>query len=252
MNDIQDLARLSAALDGELDAAGQAEAERIAAADPAMAAAAARLVAIRDAVRRAAQGERAPARLTAAIDAMGPAAAQRAGWREMPRALAASLLVVGFLGGAGAALLARGSAPASADDALAAGYLRAALAGGGIDIASSDRHVVKPWLATRAPLGTAAIDLSAQGFKLVGGRVDIVAFQPAPTLVYAVREHVIALTELPPEGAPAAVRAESLRGLNVAAWSDGARGYRAVSDIARADLFAFVAAFQAGVAKEAE
>ncbi len=251
MNDTQHLARLTAALDGELDAAGQAEAERAIAAHPAMAAAGARLAAVRDAVGKAAQVERAPPRLVAAVAAMAPAP-ERARWRDMPRALAASLLIVGFLGGAGTMLLGRSGGPPSTDEALAAGYLRAALGGGGIDIASSDRHVVKPWLAARAPLGTAAVDLADQGFKLLGGRVDIVAYQPAPTLVYAVREHVVALTQLPADGGGAAVRIASLRGLNFAAWSDGARAYRAVSDISQPDLLAFVKAFQAAAAKEAE
>ena len=166
-------------------------------------------------------------------------------------ALAASLAALGLIVGIGVGRLAPAGAP-GADDALAASYLRAALSGGGIDIASSDRHTVKPWLATRAPLGTAAVDLAEAGFALVGGRVDIVDFQPAPTLVYAHGEHRIALTELPLGGAPAEPAFTLVRGLNEASWGDSARAYRAVSDIARPELEAFVKAFRAGVAKETE
>ncbi len=74
------------------------------------------------------------------------------------RALAASLLLgaIGYGGG----LLPTGNAPPQApprdERALASAFMRAQISGQSVDIASSDRHVVKPWLAGRAPLATAA------------------------------------------------------------------------------------------------
>jgi anti-sigma factor RsiW len=247
---------LNAALDGETDALSAARTEREVAADPALQAASARLAAVRQAVRGAAD-ERAPASLVAAIAAMAPKGEtiplpKRRTWSLPPMAMAASL-VAAFAIGAGVTQLAHAPANGGVDDALAASYLRSQLAGGGIDIASSDRHTVKPWLATRAPLGSAAVDLADVGFKLVGGRVDIVAFQPVPTLVYAHGEHAIALTELPLDAAGAdAPGLATVRGLGVASWRDSARAYRAVSDIDTPELVEFVKDFKAAVAKAAE
>ena len=240
------IVRLGAALDGELPALEQAEVES----DASLGVAATRLAAVRDAVRSAAAQERAPDRLVSAIAALAEAPARRA-FSAVPMGLAASLVALGLVAGIGFGRLGPSATP-SADDSLAASFLRASLIGGGIDIASSDRHTVKPWLATRAPLGTTAVDLADAGFALVGGRIDVVAFQPVPTLVYAHGEHRIALTELPLDGAPEQPAFSLVRGLNEASWRDGARGYRALSDIARPDLAAFVKAFRLGVAKEAE
>ena len=244
----REIVRLNAALDGELPVMEQADVE----ADGSLSAAAGRLAAVRQAVGSAAAHERAPDRLVRAIAALAaaPAPARRR-FAAAPMALAASLVALGLVAGIGLGRLGTAGTP-SADDTLAASYLRASLSGGGIDIASSDRHTVKPWLATRAPLGTAAIDLADAGFALVGGRVDVVAFQPVPTLVYAHGEHRIALTELPLDGVPAEPAFTLARGLNEASWRDNARSYRAVSDIARPELEAFAKAFRAGVAKEAE
>ena len=245
---------LNAALDGETDAITAARTEREVAADPALQAAAARLAAVRQATRSAA-GERAPASLVAAIAAMAPKAEappKRRTWSAPPLAMAAALIAGGFVIGANVSQFARPTA-IGVDDALASSYLRSQLAGGGIDIASSDRHTVKPWLATRAPLGSAAVDLADVGYKLVGGRVDIVAFQPVPTLVYAHGEHSIALTELPLDAArPDAAELATVRGLGVASWRDSARAYRAVSDIDTPELVEFVKDFKAAVAKAAE
>ena len=122
-----------------------------------------------------------------------PAARPAARWRALGPALAASLALVAALGGymAGRA----GDDPELAD--LVAGYQRAALAGQPIDVASSDRHTVKPWLATRAPIGARVVDLAAEGFPLLGGRIDVVEGRPVPTLVYRRREHLISVSELP-------------------------------------------------------
>ena len=78
-------------------------------------------------------------------------------------------------------------------------HRRALLAREAIDIASSDRHTVKPWFDARLAVSPPVVDLAAQGFALVGGRADVVEGLPAPTLVYRLREHLISLTALPAE-----------------------------------------------------
>ncbi len=147
------------------------------------------------------------------------------------------MALVAALGGYGAGRA--GGDPEVA--ALVAGYQRAALSGQPIDVASSDRHTVKPWLAARTPLGVQAPDLADDGFPLVGGRIDIVDARPVPTLVYRKREHLISVSELPlssAEGGPT-----TLQGFHILRWRDRERAYVAISDLDVSDLQTFAANF---------
>ena len=253
--------RLQAALDGELDAAGMLAFERACADDPALAAEFARLMTLEDALRRAAPIEPAPELLRARMAALGaPASAQRRATRFFsapPRALAASLLL-GLALGYGGGLLRTENAPPQEqppqdERALASAFMRSQISGQSVDIAASDRHVVKPWLAGRAPLATAAVDLAAAGFPLAGGRVEALDGRIVPTLVYRRREHRIEVSELPLAGKASDIVTKSgFDGYHIARWSDSDRNYVAVSDLPESELADFVALFRAAVGAERE
>ena len=161
-------------------------------------------------------------------------------------ALAASIAAAAFALGAGVMTLRTPSASNAVAAGLVSDFARAEIAGQPFDVASSDRHTVKPWLAAHATVSAQIADLAEQGFTLEGGRIAIVDRIPAPTLVYRRREHLIAVTELPL--AIADVRAggaiETIDGYHVARWSDPDLSYVAVSDIDEKDLAAFVEAFR--------
>src|SRR5690348_16255919 len=72
--------------------------------------------------------------------------------------------------------------PFSSD--IAAAHLRSVASEHLIDVESTDRHTVKPWLATHADLSPPVADFSKQGFKLIGGRVDFLEGQRAAVTVY--------------------------------------------------------------------
>jgi anti-sigma factor RsiW len=250
---------LHAALDGELDAAGMMDIEARLAADPALAAEYARLVALRDAIRTRAPRERAPDALRARIIAMAQAPAEakpappRRVWRLDARAMSlAASLALGIVVGAGAYGL---LAPPPADDvqsAIVAGFIRGRLSGQSVDVATSDRHTVKPWFAGKVAGATTVVDLKADGFPLVGGRIDVVGKTPVPTLVYQRREHQIALSELPGAGAPGEPRRQTRDGYSLLEWEDGGHRYAAISDLPPAELDAFAAAFRRAAAAERE
>jgi len=238
------LLRLNAALDDELDAAHRIELERELASDPQLRASLRRLSAVSEAARRQARREPAPPALRAAVAALGrPKAAARRAYSPLAAALAAGVII----GAAAQMLLVASRAPDPVATALAADFARAELSDRPYDIASSDRHVVKPWLATRAPLGVEAVDLADKGYPLAGGRIAVVGATPVPTLVYQRREHWIAVAELPLSlaGAAANSREQTLEGFRLVRWADRERGYVAVSDIDADELAAFVVAFRA-------
>ncbi len=230
-------------LDGELDpantiAVGQ-EIER----NPRLANELASASALQQALRTHFPLEPVPAALHARIDAAtGQSRRKRPGWA----ALAASVLVAISLSSASTFLLLR--APAG-DHVLAEvvdSHMRSLIATAPIDVASSERHVVKPWFNGRIPQAPRVIDLKAEEFPLVGARVDVIAKTPVPTLVYRRRLHTISLVALSAAGAtqhgPSA-RTDS--GYNMVSWVDGEIRYVATSDLNAAELNTFAKLFRA-------
>jgi anti-sigma factor RsiW len=255
------LLKLNAALDGELDAMGSLEFERELRDDAALAAEYRRLTTLRDAVRRHAPREAAPQALAdriAALTASAPAAAaptatvvpfRRRAWLDgRALAMAASFAVLGFAVGAGLTSLRMPAGSGDVAQHLVSDFARAEIAGQPFDVASSDRHTVKPWLANRTTVSGTIVDLAPDGFPLVGGRVTIVDRVPTPTLVYRHNEHVVALTELPLDAklARGTGGIETIDGYHVARWSDPNLNYVAVSDMDEKALGEFIEAFRRG------
>jgi anti-sigma factor RsiW len=87
------------------------------------------------------------------------------------------------------------------------------------------------------------VDLAAQGFVLLGGRVDVVGHDPVATIVYKHAAHTVSLTTLPPGQS---VSGQTIAGYNVRSWSDAQFTYIAVSDLASTDLATFERAFSGG------
>ncbi|WP_026606061.1 anti-sigma factor family protein [Methylocapsa acidiphila] len=246
---------LHAAIDGELDAAGMLEVESRLAENAALAREYAALRGLRSLVGREIGKPVAPPALRRRIEAMaassGAAASQPApSWR----ALAASALIAAGLASSSTylALALRpagqetGVANASLADVLLAGHKRGLLSGQPVDVASSDRHMVKPWFAARFALAPQVADLGAEGFPLAGGRIDVVDGAPAATLVYRRKEHFISLTELPAHG-PAPESPQTVAGYHILAWRDGAVDFWAVSDVDPTELAHFRQALEAAL-----
>jgi anti-sigma factor RsiW len=258
-----DMLLLNAALDGELDAGGMIEIEAKLAADPALKAEYGRLVALRDAIKMRASRPSAPDPLRARVITMTQAPAQAARptaprrarlWYAPYRLLAASLMV-GILLGAGA--VERFTSPPrddSVERAIVAGFVRGRLSGQPVDVVTSDRHTVKPWLAGKIAGATTVVDLKADGFPLVGGRVDVVGETPVATLVYQRREHQIALSEMPASVAGGSIepRVQTRDGFSLLQWTEGGRLFAAVSDLPPAELDTFGADFRRAAAAERE
>jgi anti-sigma factor RsiW len=238
---------LNAYIDGELDPAHALEFERQLAENPALADERGRIEALRSAVRErlprttASPGLRR--RVTALAQPRPFVASRRTGWA----ALAASVAIA-FASGSIATLLALGPGGGPLPELLVASHMRALMAAQTVDVASSDRHTVKPWFNGKLPGSPRVVNLAAQGFPLVGGRIDVIGLTPAPTLVYRARLHVISVTALPlADRGNAPLR--PINGYNIVEWSDGPVAYWAVSDLAAPELESFAKAFRAGDAE---
>jgi anti-sigma factor RsiW len=105
------------------------------------------------------------------------------------------------------------------------------------DIPSSDTHNVKPWFADKLDYSPPARDLSAQGFPLIGGRMDYLENRPVAALVYRRNQHLINLFVWPTEqnGTIPETRS-SVRGYNLIHWTQGGMTYWLISDLEPAQL----------------
>ena len=163
-------------------------------------------------------------------------------WRW--RAVAASLSVAAALAWALVAIPKGPSQDELVSREVVSAHVRSLMAEHLTDVASSDRHTVKPWFNGRIADAPRVVDLADQGFPLVGGRVDVLGRAPVATLVYRHRQHLISLSAVP-GGQTIAATPKEIAGYNILSWSENGTVYNAVSDLAAPDLETFAKAFRA-------
>ncbi|GAC1557187.1 MAG: anti-sigma factor [Beijerinckiaceae bacterium] len=232
---------LNAYIDGELDPMRALAFERRLAETPELDLRHRSILNLRDSLRGTIVNDQPSAELRARIARIGRAgrAAPSASWR----ALAASLVVgIGLGAVATWRALDHGTAPGVANY-IVANHIRSLLAAQPIDVASSDRHTVKPWFASKVAQSPDVFDLSADGFALVGGRVDVIDREPVATIVYRRAQHLVSVTVL--DKAQGMPRDTVMSGYRTRQWSEGGLTYVAVSDLPDADLTAFERSFRA-------
>jgi len=144
------------------------------------------------------------------------------------------------------------NAEAELSRAILSSHIRSTLSQQPFDVASSDRHTVKPWFHGKLNFAPPVIDLAEQGFDLQGGRLDFVDGRTVPVIVYGRRKHLINLYVWPSPGqANRAPSQSKLNGYNLVQWQQDGMRLWIISDLAAGELAEFVLQFTSQLAREA-
>jgi anti-sigma factor RsiW len=123
-------------------------------------------------------------------------------------------------------------------ESLTSSHVRALMSGHSIDIASTDRHTVKPWFAGKLDFTPPVVDLGADGFTLAGGRVDHIGGRAVAVLVYERRKHLIDVY-IAPADAGVTLHDRAHAGFHLVDFTEGGNHCIAVSDLASNELEEF-------------
>lgn len=127
---------------------------------------------------------------------------------------------------------------------LVASHIRSLMVNHLTDVASTDRHTVKPWFNGKIDYAPPVVDLKAEGFPLIGGRLDYLDGRAVTVLVYGRALHRINLFVWPlKESAharnPVPLRSSTQEGYHIEYWTEGDLQYAAVSDLNSTELTTF-------------
>jgi len=237
---------LHALIDGELDASHAREVEAHVASCARCAAALAAYRELRQAMPTDKLRYAAPDSLRASVDRAVPAPAAQPSRRSLLKGFAfGSMATAAAAAGVTFVIVGRDRDRNILSDAVSA-HLRSLQAEHLIDVASSDQHTVKPWFNGRIDLAPPVIDLTAQGFTLIGGRLDYIDGKPVAAIVYRRRVHVINLFVMQGLGsALPAPKLQVMQGFNILRWTDQGLNLMAVSDLDQEEFKEFQAKFEA-------
>jgi len=260
MNTSTDLLQLNAFIDGELDLNSQLEFEARLRSDAALRTQADRLRQLRTALREGAEYHAAPAALrqrlaqslTPPLSAPVPrpragaaTAVQRwLGWRPMVASLATFLAVASVLAVALNLAWMRSSQIDRVQDDVIASHVRSTLGQRLVDVASSDRHTVKPWLSSKLDFSPPVTELQLPGSVFLGGRVDYVDGRQVAALAYRQGQHVVNAYLWPSDATDRSVVFSSERGFQIAHWTRGGMNHWVISDLGRDEFSAVVQALE--------
>ena len=229
-------------LDGELDAMGAANFEKHLEDCPDCKRVLAAEESLRSALQNASLYERAPESLRQnllgaareKVAAIRPVRSSGFSWQWL--AAAAVLLIALTIGWR---QWQRSQVPSSMQlvaSSLVDAHLRSLQPGHLTDVESTDQHTVKPWFDGRLDFAPPVRDFSADGFPLLGGRLDVVQGRTAAALVYGRRKHIInVFVEKTPSG-EAWNGFGNMQGYHWLAWQKDGFSFFAVSDVSAPDL----------------
>ena len=231
---------LHALIDGELDAGHAREVENHVASCPRCAAA---LNDYREMSKMISEGGaryKAPLELRRRIEQALPQPRQLPNRRSVLRGFAMGSAVSAIAATGLVAIVLRNDDMERIQSEVVSAHLRSLQAGHLTDVISTDQHTVKPWFNGKLDVSPPVIDLTAQGFTLIGGRLDYVDARAIGAVVYRRRQHVINLFVAQTASTERrAAKIETIQGFNIRHCRDRGLNYWAVSDLAKDELAEF-------------
>ena len=180
------------------------------------------------------------ARVRAAADVGRKETRSRTSAKWQPWAMAAGIAALIVLTVVTVKSVGRSSTQLLAQEVVSS-HIRSLMADHLTDVRSSDQHTVKPWFSGKLDFAPVVKDLAAEGFPLIGGRLDYVDNQPVAALLYKRRQHTISLFLWPAKASDSGPETHVIRGYNAISWTRSHMTYWAVSDLNASELSQFVA-----------
>ncbi len=260
-----DTGQLNAFVDGELELSRQLEFEQRLKQDDTVRARVDGLRQLREDIRTAADYHTVPVALRQRLSAMlsvsssepralvgtstgvssgGPsgAAPLRRRWDWRPGVLLPSLVTAMVL--AVSLLWWRAERETRLMEEVVASHVRSTLGQHLVDVASSDRHTVKPWLSSKLDFSPPVHDLHRPGSTVLGARVDYLDGRPVAALAYLQGPHVVNVFVWPTEAADSVAQLASRKGFQLAHWSRRGMTHWVISDVNAEEFASLVRALQ--------
>lgn len=173
------------------------------------------------------------------------APSKRIAWAML--AVAASLLLAGIFVDRLAHFGSRRSAQELVAQEVLDSHLRSLMPGHLTDVQSTDQHTVKPWFNGKLDFSPPVTDFAAQGFPLIGGRLDSIDGRTVAVMVYQRRQHLINVYVWPSAGSPdTPVGTATRQGFHILHWTRAGVNWWVASDVNEAELDGFADLLRAG------
>ncbi len=239
---------LAAYVDGELDTVRMLEMEGHLPACPACTRAVRELQQLQQSLRQESLYHPAPAALRrnvlAELSAQARPEPKPAFWSWFRLVPALSGAMVVCLAALLAVTLNRPSGHEQLTAEIVSSHIRSLMANHALDVVSTDQHTVKPWFNGRVDFAPPVKDLAAQGFPLIGGRLDYLHHRTVAALVFQRNKHIINVFLWPGSEKNSAPSLDSVRqGFNLIHWNQGGMTCWAISDLNPTELLEFTRDF---------
>lgn len=230
---------LHAYLDGELDAPGMAAFEQHLATCPDCASALDAEETLRRSLQQAELYERAPESLRSRVRVATSAPPARSSaypgaWRWL--AVAAALIIALVWGSRLFSPAIKSSQQAALTTTLLDAHLRSLQPGHLTDVESTDQHTVKPWFDGKLDIAPPVHDFAADGFPLLGGRLDVIEGRTVPALIYGRRKHIVNVFVWKSQDTIPYSDSGERQGYHWVSWKQDGFTFCAVSDVSLPDL----------------
>lgn len=159
------------------------------------------------------------------------------GWQFS--SIAASIIALVVAGAVCFQVLQRPSTADSLAEQVVSSHVRSLMVNHLMDVPSTDQHTVKPWFNGKLDFAPTVKDFAAQGFPLIGGRLDYLDGRPVAALLYKRHQHVINLFVWPSSKSGLTPHTINIRGYNIVHWTRSGMNFWAISDLNGRELMDF-------------